>query len=132
MSKFRLSIVAACTLVSLGAAACSTPANVPYSVAPSGVSPVVSSPDKADGAKVGATVNLTYFSFGPAVVTIQAGQAVVWKWNMSGYACNVSFADFSSPTQTSGTFEHVFYAPGTYPYECTVQPNMKGEVIVEP
>ena len=102
-------------------------------------------------APVGAVVTMGSSSFVPAIVTINAGEQVVWK-NTSGYYHNVvddparalNRVDVSFPSGTGSfgssllqpdtTFYHVFTQPGTYHYVCTLHETagMRGTVIVRP
>ncbi len=79
---------------------------------------------------VGAVVKLRFVAFEPQRVTVHVGQAVEWRWEDAPVAHNVTFASFHSPTQTTGTFFHTFTRPGTYPYRCTVHPDMTATVVV--
>lgn len=79
-----------------------------------------------------AVVELKFVSFLPGRVTIHVGQTVEWKWEDSPVAHNVTFANFSTPTQADGTFFHTFDKAGTYTYRCTVHATMTGEVVVLP
>ncbi|HZD67149.1 MAG TPA: plastocyanin/azurin family copper-binding protein [Acidimicrobiales bacterium] len=76
-------------------------------------------------------VVLHHFSFGPAKVTIRAGQTIEWIWQDPGVPHNVTFAHFHSETKTAGTYYHTFTTPGVYHYECTVHADtMRGVVVV--
>jgi copper-containing nitrite reductase len=100
---------------------------------------------------IGGVVSMGSMSFSPAMITINAGEQVVWK-NTSTYYHNVvddpgkaiSRVDVSSPSgatvfgsallQPGATFYHTFDKPGTYRYVCTVHETggMKAIVIVKP
>lgn len=75
-------------------------------------------------------------TFGPATVTLQAGQGVTWVW-VSGFHSVVSdsspkvWAD--SPGQASGQFVvKTFPTAGTFPYHCGVHgAMMSGTVVVQ-
>ena len=102
-------------------------------------------------APVGAVVTMGDMSFQPSVVTINAGEQVVWK-NTSPYFHNVvddparaqlrmdvsypaGSAPFGSALIQPGTsFYHVFTQPGVYHYVCVVHEmgGMRGTVIVKP
>ena len=83
-----------------------------------------------------ATQNVTLKNqrFNPADIVIRAGQTVTWTWDDGDVAHDVRSADddekYGSKVQTSGTFTHTFARPGTYPYFCSIHPNMKGTVRV--
>ena len=102
-------------------------------------------------APIGGVVTMGTSSFMPTMITITAGEQVVWK-NSSGYYHNVvddparalnrvdvSFpvgvAPFGSSLLSPGiSFNHVFDKPGIYHYVCTIHESagMKGTVIVRP
>jgi len=81
-----------------------------------------------------AKVSISNFAFSPAVITIKAGQTVVWT-NEDTVAHNVVADDNSwkSPDISNGaTFSHTFTAAGTYSYHCSIHPKMKAIVMVTP
>jgi copper-containing nitrite reductase len=100
---------------------------------------------------IGGEVGMGSMSFIPAIITINAGEQVVWK-NTSTYYHNVvddpgraiNRVDVSFPSgatafgsallQPGGTFYHTFDKAGTYHYVCVVHETggMKGTVIVRP
>jgi len=100
---------------------------------------------------IGGVVSMGAMSFSPAIITINAGEQIVWK-NTSTYYHNVvddpgkaiRRVDVSSPSgstvfgsallQPGATFYHTFDKPGTYRYVCTVHETggMKATVIVKP
>lgn len=100
---------------------------------------------------IGGEVGMGSMSFIPAMITINAGEQVVWK-NTSTYYHNVvddperaiNRVDVGFPSgasafgsallQPGGTFYHTFDKPGTYHYVCVVHETsgMRGTVIVRP
>lgn len=110
----------------LGAAACSSGQNVPANDV--GATPA-NGPRPTSSTKV---VVLQNYGFSPSVVTIKAGQTIEWIWRDFDIPDNVTFANFHSPSMTSGTYYHTFTKPGTYPYSSTLHYTMTGEVIVTP
>lgn len=102
-------------------------------------------------APIGGIVAMGTSSFMPTIITITAGEQVVWK-NSSGYYHNVvddparalnrvdvSFpagvVPFGSSLLSPGTtFNHVFDKPGIYHYVCTIHESagMRGTVVVRP
>jgi len=85
------------------------------------------------GSGGGLTVQVADDFFTPATVTGSVGQPITWVWTGSN-SHNVTFADSTvggSPTQSSGTFQQVFGASGTYTYGCTLHPGMTGTVTIQ-
>jgi len=124
MTRHRLTMIAAALTLAVATAACSAVQNVPVqSASGSSDSPRATAP-------VAATVTLVNTSFAPAVVTINAGQTVEWKWNDGQVPHNVTFDTFRSSTKITGTYFHTFDSPGVYPYRCTIHINMAGTVVV--
>jgi hypothetical protein len=64
--------------------------------------------------------------------SVPAGGTVTWVFDDGGIPHNVVAADdsFESETKDSGRFTHTFDDVGTFPYVCTIHPNMKGTVQV--
>lgn len=106
------------------ASACAAGGNVPAGTSPNAAMVQPGQPP------VAAVVVLENFSFGPATVTIRAGQTIEWVWRDPGIPHNVTFGSFQSQTQTAGTYFHTFDQPGTYHYVCTLHYDMQGVVIV--
>ena len=81
-----------------------------------------------------AKVTISNFAFDPAVVTIKAGQTVVWT-NQDSAAHTVVADDngWKSPTIAQGsTFSQTFTTAGTFAYHCSIHPTMKATVVVTP
>jgi len=84
-----------------------------------------------------ATVNVSDNTFGPADLDVTAGTTVTWEWDGAA-AHNVTWVSGSpapSATQTTGTYERLFNAAGTFDYYCTVHgtptTGMRGTVTVQ-
>ncbi len=77
-----------------------------------------------------AIVDIRNVAFNPKSVTVHAGATVAWKFDDGSVAHNVVGSDWRSPDRTSGYFTHIFTAPGTYAYRCTIHSNMDGQVVV--
>jgi plastocyanin len=78
------------------------------------------------------SVDITNFSFAPAVLTLTTGTTVTWT-NRDSIAHTVTDeADgISSPVLNQGdTFTYRFTKPGTYNYICTIHPEMHGTIVV--
>jgi plastocyanin len=80
----------------------------------------------------GPTVILRDIAFQPDTISVPAGGTVTWVFDDGGIPHNVVAADdsFESETKDSGRFTHTFDDVGTFPYVCTIHPNMKGTVQV--
>ncbi|MGH7539352.1 MAG: cupredoxin domain-containing protein [Gemmatimonadales bacterium] len=85
------------------------------------------------GTPVAATVTIGGMRFRADTVTISAGAAVRWN-NADPVAHTVTF-DGGEPGSEligpNGSFVHRFERPGTYTYNCTPHPFMKGVVVVQ-
>jgi plastocyanin len=79
----------------------------------------------------GPAVFLRDLAYDPVDITVQAGETVTWVWDDNSTAHDVVGEGFRSELVTSGTFAHTFEEPGTFPYVCSIHPNMVGTVIVE-
>ena len=72
-------------------------------------------------------------TYQPDPVTVQAGQSITWTWEDQGNQHSISADDgsFESCLQGAGsTFTATFAKAGTYPYHCSIHPQMKGSVTV--
>lgn len=81
------------------------------------------------------TVVLRDIAFKPGVLKVEAGTTVTWRFEDQGISHDVKAEDgsFASEVADSGTFEHTFDEPGTYPYVCTLHATqMKGTIEVTP
>ena len=68
-------------------------------------------------------------SFGPNSIEIPPDTTVTWTW-VGKNDHNVYGDGLESPVQNEGTYAYTFDESGTYDYECTLHPGMKGRVIV--
>lgn len=69
-------------------------------------------------------------TFGPNSIQIAPDTTVTWTW-VGNNDHNVYGDGLESPVQDEGTYEYTFTEVGTYDYECTLHPGMKGRVIVD-
>ena len=79
------------------------------------------------------TVVLRDIAFKPKVLKVEAGTTVTWRFRDQGISHDIKAEDgsFASEVMDSGTFEHTFDEPGTYPYVCTLHATqMKGTIEV--
>ena len=80
----------------------------------------------------GAAVSIANFVFSPAVVTVAAGERVLWS-NDDGAPHGISFRDGSAGAQSllpGQSFEKRFDQPGSYEYSCSFHSYMTGRVEV--
>ena len=72
------------------------------------------------------------YGFSPAQLVIHAGQSVTWV-NQGADGHDITGSDWhSGPLTPQEAYTRVFVQPGTYAYECTIHPEMRGSVVVEP
>jgi plastocyanin len=86
------------------------------------------------GVAEGAKVTITDAAYNPAEVTVMAGHAVSWK-NDGQQAHTVTAEDgsFDSGSLAPGKqWSHFFQNAGTFSYQCTQHPALKGTVKVDP
>jgi plastocyanin len=85
----------------------------------------------AGAVKVSAAIN--NFSFVPQILTINAGDTVVWTNNDStAHTVTADAGAFNSPTiGNGGSFSFTFNTAGTYRYHCSIHPSMTGQVVVK-
>ncbi|MFF0815517.1 plastocyanin/azurin family copper-binding protein [Rhodococcus sp. NPDC003318] len=97
-----------------------------------GTEPSTTAPTSESGT---TTVRVAGMRFTPETVTIRVGETVTWEFDDNGLPHNVTAdtsapSEFRSPIRTTGSFTETFTEPGTYPYLCTLHPNMTGTVFV--
>ena len=68
-------------------------------------------------------------AFKPKTIDIAVGDTVTWVYK-GAVKHNVTGPGFNGPTQKSGTFKHTFNSAGSFTYNCTIHPGMKGTVKV--
>jgi plastocyanin len=96
---------------------------------------IVTTVPSGGGSTGGATVEVKMegMAFSPQTVTIKVGDTVNWT-NMDQPPHNAVAVDKSWQTSTFATGESgsvTFATAGTFPYICTIHPNMTGTVIVQ-
>lgn len=82
-------------------------------------------------------VNIDNFSFLPAEITIEVGESVTWENiedpddNIKHTVTSVGAGGLNSGTLESGEkYTKQFTEEGTFQYQCTIHPSMKGKIIV--
>lgn len=81
----------------------------------------------------GKTIDVTIqgFAFNPSSITISPGDTVKWT-NMDSATHTVTGDNISSGNLKNGdTYEQTFTKPGTYNYQCSIHPSMKGMIVVK-
>jgi plastocyanin len=78
-------------------------------------------------------VNVVDFGYMPSVTRIHVGQTVVWQ-NGGRELHDVTGEDdwHSGPIEGRSEYRHVFGFEGSFNYRCSVHPDMRGTVIVQP
>lgn len=120
---------AAKVAVSIGAAALVTMSVIGFAQRSDGDAAPESAASSAPGG-----VAIVDFTFVPAAVTVQVGQAVTWT-NQDDTAHTVTSKE-SGPLDSGDLaggemYESTFDTPGSYPYLCTIHPYMTGTVEVK-
>ncbi len=87
-----------------------------------------------DPSTASATVVVKNMKFTPKKVSIKAGQSVTWKFDDGDIRHDVTADDksFASKAAVSGHYTHKFAKAGTYRYNCSIHPSMRGAVVVKP
>ncbi|OGD63448.1 hypothetical protein A2160_02110 [Candidatus Beckwithbacteria bacterium RBG_13_42_9] len=76
-------------------------------------------------------ITISNFSFNPATLTIPAGTEVTFT-NNDSVTHTVTGTNLDSGDIAPGdSYKHVFTDPGTYGYNCSIHPNMKGTIIIQ-
>jgi plastocyanin len=79
-------------------------------------------------------VTIANFAYDPATITVPVGTTITWT-NTDSVDHTVTADDRSWDSghiAQGQTFSRTFTTAGTFPYFCTIHPNMKGTVIVTP
>jgi plastocyanin len=81
-------------------------------------------------------VDVVDYGFAPAQLTIHVGTTVTFV-NAGGDGHDVTGSgpggDWrSGPLMPAERYTRVFDLPGTYAYVCTIHPEMRGSVVVQP
>ncbi len=104
---------------------------------PAGVaqpSPAVQVQTIAGGKIVEADVHIKDHVFKPAQIQVAVGTLVVW-FNDDSTEHTVTSQDGwldSGPIAPGKTYAHQMTKPGTFSYSCTIHPDMKGTLVVQP
>ncbi len=78
------------------------------------------------------TVSIKNFAFSPASLSVKKGSMVIWQ-NYDSMAHTV-IGDKGGPVSSllnmGNTYGYTFNTVGSFPYHCSVHPNMKGTITV--
>ena len=88
----------------------------------------------APGAPGEVHMSIDNFVFKPDAITVRAGTTIVWE-NDDDIAHTVVATDGafrSAALDTEDKFSFTFAQAGTFEYFCSLQPRMKGQVVVTP
>ncbi|MGD0765258.1 MAG: cupredoxin family copper-binding protein [Dehalococcoidia bacterium] len=82
----------------------------------------------------GTSVTISDYQFTPGAVTIKVGDTVTWTNDgPSTHTVTADDGSFDSGNLSQGkTYSHTFNTAGTVDYHCSIHPNMKAQVIVQP
>jgi plastocyanin len=87
-------------------------------------------PTAGPSAPMSGSVTIQNFSFQPASVTIAVGGTVTWT-NQDSTAHTATGQGFNTgPLSRGQSGSATFPRAGTFPYQCSIHPNMTGQVIV--
>jgi plastocyanin len=84
----------------------------------------------AAAASTGVTIK--DFKFGPASVSVNVGDTITWtNQDVAPHTATASDGSFDTGSLSQGkSGSHTFTTAGTFPYICSIHPNMKGTVTV--
>ena len=78
-------------------------------------------------------VVISRFAFGPADVTVRAGERITWiNCDEDAHTSTADGGEWASPLLAPGdAFTQTFASPGEFTYHCDPHPFMTGRVVVE-
>lgn len=108
-----------------------TPTSSPISNQTPTETPNVTSSPSGEAVQT-SQVTISNFSFNPSSVTVKKGTKVTWTNNDNvPHAVNSDNGIFNSQTMQPGdSFSFTFTEAGSYPYNCSIHPNMKATIVV--
>ena len=79
-----------------------------------------------------SAVRIRAFQFAPAADTVQAGDTVVWTNDdvVPHTATDIGKTFDTGTIESGGESRLVARTPGTFSYECTLHPTMRGTLVV--
>lgn len=78
-------------------------------------------------------VTIQGFAFTPSTITVSLNTTITWT-NKDAVAHTVTSTTGifdSGLISANGTYSHTFTTAGTFPYSCTIHPNMTATVVVQ-
>lgn len=80
----------------------------------------------------GNAVSVEGFAFNPASIQVNVGDSITWtNQDAAPHTVTADGGSFDKPLPASGgTATITFNTAGTFPYHCTIHPNMHGTVVV--
>jgi plastocyanin len=128
-----LLLVAACSSGGGATTAPSAPAepSAAASEAPASEAPAAAACEKsAAGGEV--DVSIEGFAFNPADITATVGQTITFtNGDSAPHTATLDDGSCTTPNIANGASEGLtFNAAGTYPFHCTVHPDMKGTITI--
>jgi plastocyanin len=130
---FALLALSACASGS-GTAAPAATAPQPAASEPAGSAPAAGGGGCTTASEAGAvSVGIENFAFAPADVTAAVGETITWT-NSDSAPHTATLDDGACDTGNiaqNASAGLVFDAAGTYPYHCTIHPNMKGTITIQ-
>ena len=140
-SLFALLALSACASAQEGSVSTDNTAPTPGAAAsqPAASEPAASAPAAGGGgcttsSEAGAvSAGIENFTFTPADVTAAVGETITWT-NEDSVAHTVTLDNHACDTGNIGQGKSaslVFDAAGTYPYHCSIHPNMTGKITIQ-
>lgn len=137
--KTKALLAAALSLLAVGLVACggdgdgsSTTVTESAPAADSTTDTSGNAPAPSGEAERAAKVEIVDFAYDPDPVTVQAGGKVIWlNQDSAPHAATAEDGSFDTGTLEEGKLKsETFKEVGTYPYICTIHPDMHGTVEV--
>ena len=80
----------------------------------------------------GGVSGLTTAAFGTNPLTVATGTTITWtNHDTIAHTTTSNVGTWNSNLAAGASFNFTFTTPGTYPYHCTVHPNMVGTITVQ-
>ncbi len=89
---------------------------------------------KPSAGQVTNTVTIKAMAFGPATITIKAGQTVTWvNQDTIAHTVTADQGEWDSGSLAPGaSYQQTFAKAGQYAYHCSIHPFMTGQIVVTP